>query len=370
MSIQHNPYQASRPITEPKNFFGRRADLQLIYEMLRCGDSLNLLGERGIGKSSVLLILPHPDMQRRIYGELIFDDCDVFAFLDMRSQTQAEPLQFFSLIADQLTKDSLTITPEITSYQDIDRVFEQLTSAGLRLRILLDEFDCVTQNAHFDVLFYDMLRYLQQQYRISYVIASSERIKYLCENRVTTSPFFNIFRMAELGPMKPDEAAALRDQSPELSDDQTFIHALSGQHPLFITQLCFHLFHLRQHQETLSTQKLRQEALHRFLEEALDHFIFYWDELSNDEKGLLKKLANNQQPTAEDTSEFIDLEKRALIIKHNGNYAIFSAAFEGFVKEIEFSQVEEQVAQFFAKNTKALVSVVKYCLDKAVELKK
>ena len=36
--IQHNPYQTSRPVTEPEDFFGRKADLHLIYEMLRCGE--------------------------------------------------------------------------------------------------------------------------------------------------------------------------------------------------------------------------------------------------------------------------------------------------------------------------------------------
>ena len=38
--------------------------------------------------------------------------------------------------------------------------------------------------------------------------------------------------------------------------------------------------------------------------------------------------------------------------------------------ETKLKEAEEKVAQFFSKNTKALVSVAKYCLDKAVELKK
>ena len=49
---------------------------------------------------------------------------------------------------------------------------------------------------------------------------------------------------------------------------------------------------------------------------------------------------------------------------------IFSSAFEGFVKEVEFSEMKEDIAQFFSKNTKALVSITKYCIDKAVEPKK
>jgi hypothetical protein len=85
---------------------------------------------------------------------------------------------------------------------------------------------------------------------------------------------------------------------------------------------------------------------------------------------VLKKLANGKKPDKDETAELIDLEQKALIARDNGNYAIFSAAFEGFVKEIPFSKTGEKVGEYLGKNTKAIVSVVKYCLDKAVELKK
>ncbi len=162
---------------------------------------------------------------------------------------------------------------------------------------------------------------------------------------------------------------------PESQDDSLtllmhFIKLAAGQHPLFLSQLCFFLYHFQHYEPDITPDELREQSLHRFLKQAFEHFIYYWEHLSTDEKVVLKKLANGKKPDQDDTAELIDLEQKALIVRDNGNYAVFSAAFEGFVKEIEFSEAEEKVAQFFAKNTKALVSVVRYCLDKAVELKK
>ncbi len=62
--------------------------------------------------------------------------------------------------------------------------------------------------------------------------------------------------------------------------------------------------------------------------------------------------------------------QKALLTEHNGKDTIFSSAFEGFLKELEFSKVKEEVTQPIPKNTKAIVSIGKYCLDKAVEVLK
>ena len=106
------------------------------------------------------------------------------------------------------------------------------------------------------------------------------------------------------------------------------------------------------------------------MEEAFDHFVYYWEHLSTEERAVLKKIAKEKKPDQDDTPELIALEQKALITEQQGRYAMFSSAFEGFVKEIEFSEMKEELAQFLSKNTKALVSITKYCVDKAVALKK
>ena len=85
---------------------------------------------------------------------------------------------------------------------------------------------------------------------------------------------------------------------------------------------------------------------------------------------MLKKLTNGKQPNDEDAPELRSLEQKALIQEDSGMFRIFSAAFAGFVKEVEYSETGEKLSEFLKEHTKALVSITRYCIDKAVSLKK
>ena len=106
------------------------------------------------------------------------------------------------------------------------------------------------------------------------------------------------------------------------------------------------------------------------MEEAFDHFTYYWEHLTLEERKALKKITDEKNLSKEDNPELRDLEQKALIHERQGKYSIFSAAFERFVRETEFSEVKEQMTTFLTRNTKTLILITKYCLDKAVELKK
>ncbi len=84
--LKSNPYQVSRPITDPNDLFGRRTEFDLIYQMLLSGESVNIMGPRRIGKSSFLRVLPQPEIQQRVLEKAVFDDQTMFVFVDMESQ--------------------------------------------------------------------------------------------------------------------------------------------------------------------------------------------------------------------------------------------------------------------------------------------
>lgn len=372
MMLTPNPYQASRPVTEPKDLFGRKTEFELIYQMLLSGESVNVMGARRIGKSSFLRGVPHFEIQQRIFGKPVFDEQFVFAYVDMASQKTATPVQFLGRIASQLCKSGLEIANEITSYNSFETELEQYTNTGKRLILMLDEFDSVTQNKKFDIVFYDTLRYYQQQYFISYVVASSERVREVSKSTVAASPFFNIFRFLHLGLLREDEANDLICKDDSMLLYTHFVKLIAGCHPFFISQLCFYLFYFKNTATDAQTDdKIRSNAIVRFVEEAFDHFAYYWEHLTTDERGVLKKIVDGKKPAKDEIPELMDLEQKALIYQiDDGVYRVFSVAFEGFVKEIAFSDIKEELVQFFSKNTKSLLSIGKYCLDKAIELKK
>jgi len=365
-----NPYQASLPITTASDFFGRNTELQLTYEMLLSGESVNIVGPRRIGKSSLLKMLPTQEMQQKLIGHEIFRENVVIIATNLQDAAQQTPFQFLSAIAEQIPASGEQIAPEIRSYADFKNVLKSLKAQNMRLMLLIDEFDEVTHNPQFDLTFFNTLRAYQQEFFLIYVVASVKSVKEIADRVENASPFFNIFRYVPLSLLTEDAANDLICKDAALAQFAGFVKLTAGYHPLFITQLCFYLFHF-QHVEPLSSDKeMLQTVLYRFLKEAIVHFEYYWEHLSTDERGLLKKLAGKKQPDDSERADMMELEQKALILKENGHVRIFSSAFEGFVKVIEFSETGEKVSQYFEKNKKAFWSIVQYCVDKAVELKK
>jgi hypothetical protein len=368
--IKENPYQASRPIDDSKDFFGRKREFRFVYQMLMSNESVNIIGSRRIGKTSFLNVLPGNEIQHNFFGESIFNEKDIFLFLDMQSQKTTTPTEFLSRLAEQIHVNEIDINHKMQSYYDFEIVIERLTHEGIRIFILLDEFDSVAQNDQFDIEFYDMLRHYQQRYRVSYIVASTKGIKEVSKSTVTSSEFFGIFRVLRLGLLEEKDANDLICKDDSLSLHMKFVKLIAGYHPFFITQLCFYLFHFHLYEADTPIEKLREMSIYHFLEEAFDHFSYYWEHLSTEERAVLKKISKDKKITQDDAPELTALKQKALIIEENGKYMVFSSAFDGFVEEIKFSEMKEELSQFLTKNTKTLVSIAKYCVDKAIELKK
>ena len=66
-----NPFTYGNPISEPGRFFGRRREVEQVYSRLLNAEaeSSSLVGERRIGKTSLLQYLMHPDVRRRYVGQ-------------------------------------------------------------------------------------------------------------------------------------------------------------------------------------------------------------------------------------------------------------------------------------------------------------
>ena len=66
MSI--NPFSYGKPIDDPARFIGHRREIEQVYSrLLSAFESSSLVGERRMGKTSLLKVLGHPDMQAN-YG--------------------------------------------------------------------------------------------------------------------------------------------------------------------------------------------------------------------------------------------------------------------------------------------------------------
>src|SRR5512134_1322248 len=80
-----NPFSYGKPIDDPVRFIGRRREIEQIYSrLLSAFESSSGVGERRSGKTSLLKILQHPEIQTR-FGlnpdkyKFVYQD---FLFLD------------------------------------------------------------------------------------------------------------------------------------------------------------------------------------------------------------------------------------------------------------------------------------------------
>ena len=95
MSI--NPFSYGKPIDDPARFIGHRRELEQVYSrLLSAFESSSIVGERRMGKTSLLKVLGHPDIQTQFGLDLnkytfIYQD---FAFLE----SDTKPTRFWQRV--------------------------------------------------------------------------------------------------------------------------------------------------------------------------------------------------------------------------------------------------------------------------------
>ncbi len=315
-----NPYTNRGMIRDPSMFFGRAEDLARIYALLANTQSLSIIGDRRIGKSSLLYCLTLPAVQARVQGHDFSDY--VFVHIDLQGSIHKTPEEFLGYLLGKLRVQARGRVKFSASSKASQEVFEetiaQINTKGFNIILLLDEFDAVIRNDRFDATFFGFLRFIATNYNLSLVTASQRRLADLSRSSINDSHFFNIFGVVTLGVLKQDEAVNLitvpsAKAGYTLADEATWVLHLAGTHPLFVQIACFYLFEARAHLE--GSSGINHEAVRKlFYEEAQDHFNYALQHLiSQDRQILQEEIWKEQGP-----------------YRH---YLVASAEFRRFVRE-------------------------------------
>lgn len=191
-----NPFQYSTPIIEPARFIGRKYELKRIIDRSYQASSTSIVGERRIGKTSILRFLTHSTIVNNFGEEFIL------VYNDMQGYEQAEPNDFWLLILTELIEHIKEHSLQL-SIQDIldkktfdnttiNRLFKKLSSK--KIILLFDEFEAILQNKNFLPSFYGRLRWLNQNCSVAFVTSTrNELIHHCIDDETKSSPFFNIF---------------------------------------------------------------------------------------------------------------------------------------------------------------------------------
>lgn len=288
-----NPYTNRGMIRDPSIFFGRIEDLTRIYTMLADTQSVSILGDRRIGKSSLLYCLALPIVQARI-PEFDFSDY-IFVHIDLQGSTHKSPEEFFGYLLNKLgAKKLLRLKISTKVSRDVfEETIAKINAMGLKIVLLLDEFDSVARNEQFDLTFFSFLRFMATNYNLSLITASQRRLADLGRSSITDSHFFNIFGVVVLSTLKLDEALELITMPSvraghSLANEADWVLQLAGTHPLFVQMACFYLFEAKVHLQR--EVKVDYETIMKlFFAEAQDHFNYALAHLSNVDRQILQE---------------------------------------------------------------------------------
>ncbi|MGD2246774.1 MAG: ATP-binding protein [Candidatus Methanofastidiosia archaeon] len=328
-----NPYITRKPIKDSDGFFGRGEILKEIFEDIgwKKMQSRCIIGERRIGKTSLLYQIMNNEMQEKYFGKI---ESTILVRTDITLFPNAYPADFFEEWAKDISQVLKETLPEEPGYLSFRKLVENVTDEEYKIVILLDEFEATAYNDNLGKDFFEFLRALTQNYDISFILFGRVPLQYLMRDEkfssTFSSPFFNIINISYLGFLEEKEATKLVEEPAQeagidITEYTDFILENTYHHPFLLQLLSSIVFDFKQSSNTNHEQILKE-----FKIQTEDFFTYLWQHSNLDEQEALKKLALQDK----DISQIIlnKLDRRSLLTKDKDK--IFCPLFEEFIKKI------------------------------------
>lgn len=225
-----NPFQTGGMVRHNDKFVGRESELRQIFSRLASMQSVSIVGERRMGKSSLLWRITE------IGKERLGDSYEIF-YLDLERIFSAE--EFYEQACKLLNRE------EGSTHADLAEAINKR-----QVIFCLDEFE-QTDEENFDTDFFKSLRSLAQTGELALVVATQHPLSQLYQRHGNqTSPFQNIFNQLTLGEFTPDEArqmvSKLRNGDSFNQDEINFLLGVANNHPYWLNVASAKLFDAKQ----------------------------------------------------------------------------------------------------------------------------
>jgi hypothetical protein len=305
-----NPYVTGDAL--PGNspvFAGREDRLHQVLAHLRRPDkpgSVSVLGERRIGKSSFL---------RQVVEELATEPGLISVFTSSQGWDCATETTFFTQLHHAIAAQ-LPALPE-AKVEDWRGFQAYIANAAHNHRFVLviDEFERLSGNPHFDAEFFAHLRCLgnEPEYRCGFLTASARPLKELCDQGgIAESKFWNIFSGYTLGLLDEKAAAGLAGKPLQrclgaAAQPPADLTALAGTHPFFLQKVLHGHIDAVCHGYPTDKDNLRQ-----FFHDHLEHL---WQARNDEERTVLLRIVDGRE--VENDLTLVDLRQRGLLTEQN-----------------------------------------------------
>jgi len=339
MGITANPYLNRMMIRDIRDFYGRKREVARIYSRIGTShpQSVSIVGPRKIGKSSLLYFI-YQEQNREKY--LKNPEIYKIIFIDFQERKRMTLSEFFSLLFELLSRElhSQIDLLEKPDYDGFKAVMEKIQKSGLKLILLLDEFDSITQNPNFGIEFFAFLRAFANRYDVAYVMSSGRYLQQLCHTKeIADSPFFNIFSNINLERFPLAEARELiaipsKTAGIPLEPHTDFLLDVGSTYPFFLQIACSALFEYLQFNGSLDTAG-REEVCENIMEEAEPHFAYIWQHINEIERQLCMKIIEEKEIDPPESGILRDLIKQGFVSESSGKPKLFSSLFTRWIME-------------------------------------
>jgi serine/threonine-protein kinase len=308
--------------------FGRMHELREIAAFVAASQSVSIVGPRKIGKTSLIYSL----IQSSTWPDLRLDANNLFVYLDCEVLGEGAHAEIFGQFpaATIVALDERGLEPEPALEAAATRptrlTFEaavrKLNQRGLRVTLILDEFERLSTNPQLDVNFFNALRSIAGRYQFVFLTLSARPLIELTysgrSQEILSSPFFNIFAPVFLGLLGREDAYQLMIEPMRRQDaafapaTQDFLYALVGGHPFGLHVACFHAY---------DTPGDHAEIERRTLRELEAHFAYIWRNLTPAEQDALRKAGEAASHATGDTAMrglLRDLVQKCLLVADTG----------------------------------------------------
>lgn len=353
--MQSNPFSGYGKPATPAQFCGRKKNLRRIFDRISQKAPVSIVGERRIGKTSLLHYIKSPQaLEQFSRDQANF----LFVGLELKSENVTEHEFWLDMLRGlgdismgkpwhqlltDIQRELIQAGSEVPIFQ-IEQFFHRIKAWGYTPVFLLDEFDRVMFSKELDVHFFNTIRSFMVGEDDLFVMVVASRIDlYKAPKEIVGSPFFNVFSTEQLQEFSEDdfeEWLQNRLAGTNVTFDETikeFLMDAGGLHPFFLQIIASEVFYSIEQNSQISLSA-RQEMLQTFKQNATPHFTYYWEHSSEEEKvwlallSLGKKSARIKLNKYEDTN-LQELRKRALIRKVDNEYQIFSSIFSLMVRD-------------------------------------
>jgi hypothetical protein len=210
------PFVAGPMITDSRLFFGRKDELRALVGKMNGAQpvSVNVVGERRIGKSSLLYHF------FRTWEQRVSDPaCFVAVYIDLQAKTPPNEAVFYQTLARGLAQQpavrrveplrQLLLAPPRT-HQGFADLLEQFADHLLLPVFCLDEFEILLKcGDQFTDSFFDRLRGCMNASQLMFILSSRRPLDVCAGEQNLTSAFFNLGHVLNLGDLTEEEADEL-----------------------------------------------------------------------------------------------------------------------------------------------------------------